>query len=74
MANPKEDTAEGWIRSLGLRPHPGLETGFLSQEIFVDPLVVRGVHGQDRNAASNVYFLHRPGERSFSNTGEFCIL
>ncbi len=29
-------SASYWIRQLDLVPHPGLETGYLSRDVFVD--------------------------------------
>ncbi len=56
----KRDTACYWIKTLGLFPHPGLETGFLT-EVFRDEHQVQGPADDTRNAASNIYFLHRIG-------------
>ena len=52
------NTAEYWINKLDLFPHPGLETGYLN-EVFRDPHLVTGISGQDRNAGTNIYFLHK---------------
>ena len=54
------DTAEYWIETLGLWPHPGLETGHLN-EVYRDNHVVIGTSGKERSAGTNIYFLHRPG-------------
>ena len=52
--------AEYWIEKLKLWPHPGLETGFLD-EVYRDSHQVTNTTGKDRNAATNIYFLHKPG-------------
>ena len=57
-----KDTAEYWIRTLNLWPHPGLETGYLN-EVFRDDFKVLGYTGkEERNAGTNIYFLHKPGK------------
>ena len=63
MATVKKDdenTADYWIQTLGLYPHPGLETGYLNV-VFEDPHKVVGTAGKERQAGSNIYFLHQPG-------------
>ncbi len=56
------DSADYWIRTLDLVPHPGLETGFLSRHPFADDHRVPSAGGGDsRSAATNIYFLHQPG-------------
>ena len=54
------DTAEYWIEKLRLTPHPGLETGFLSEN-FRDEHKVVAANGKERSGATNIYFLHKPG-------------
>ena len=62
MANRKaDDTAEYWIEKLRLTPHPGLETGYLIEN-FRDEHKVIAANGEERNGATNIYFLHKPGE------------
>ena len=63
----KEDTAQYWIDTLNLFPHPGLETGFLN-EVFRDPHLVKGTAGKPRNAGTNIYFLHKPAPAFDDNT------
>ena len=60
--NPVENTAEYWIKTLKLTPHPGLETGYLNV-VFEDPHKVNGTSGKKRQAGSNIYFLHKPGTK-----------
>ena len=59
-----QDTAQYWIDTLKLYPHPGLETGYLNV-VFEDEHKVKGARTtgkeEERNAASNIYFLHQPG-------------
>lgn len=52
------DTADYWINKLDMFPHPGLETGYLV-EVFRDPHKVLGTGGNQRNAGTNIYFLHK---------------
>ena len=56
-----EDTAEYWIEKLHLTPHPGLETGYLNEN-FRDDHKVIAANGKERSGATNIYFLHKPGE------------
>ena len=56
-----EDTAEYWIEKLQLTPHPGLETGYLNEN-FRDDHKVIAANGKERSGATNIYFLHKPGE------------
>ena len=56
-----QDSAEYWIRTLGLWPHPGLETGYLN-EVYRDDHRVVSANGHERNAATNIYFLHKVGQ------------
>lgn len=62
----QDQTAEYWIQKLGLWPHPGYETGYLN-EVFRDTFQVAGWTGDQRNSATNIYFLHKPVESQLND-------
>ena len=66
MSVEDKNTAEYWIKTLKLWPHPGHETGYLN-EVFRDDHKVVGTSGKERSAATNIYFLHRPTSESNVN-------
>ena len=66
-----EDTADYWIENLRLTPHPGLETGYLNEN-FRDEHKVIAANGKERSGATNIYFLHKPGQKA--NLSSYLIL
>jgi len=57
MSNESElDTAEYWIRHLNLVPHPGDEEGSFA-EAYRDSFIVKNKKQENRNVATNAYFV-----------------